>query len=88
MKKIKLTGLILLLISFQPIICIAQQARTLDMIVATVGKNIILKSEIETQYHQYLSAGNYANEAVKCQILEQALLSKLLLHQPNRTPSR
>lgn len=59
----------------------SQTGHALDFIVATVGKNIILNSEIETQYHQYLSAGNYANQNIKCQILEQALFSKLLLYQ-------
>lgn len=59
----------------------AQNDRTIDAIVATVGNKIILQSEIETQYHQFLSQGNYADEKIKCRILEQALINKLLLHQ-------
>ncbi len=60
---------------------VAQTGKTLDAVIATVGNKIILDSEIETQYHQFLSQGNYADEKIKCRILEQALLNKLLLHQ-------
>lgn len=59
----------------------AQPEKTLDAVIATVGNKIILNSEIETQYHQFLSQGNYADEKIKCRILEQSLLNKLLLHQ-------
>ncbi|MBL7929218.1 MAG: peptidylprolyl isomerase [Bacteroidia bacterium] len=60
---------------------VSQPGRTLDAVIATVGNKIILNSEIEAQYHQFLSQGNYADEKIKCRILEQSLLNKLLLHQ-------
>lgn len=59
----------------------AQPGKTIDAVIATVGNKIILQSEVESQYHQFLSQGNYADERIKCRILEQALLNKLLLHQ-------
>ncbi len=59
----------------------AQTHRTLDAIVAVVGNKIILQSEIDLQYHQFLMQGNYPDENIKCRLLEQALLNKLLLLQ-------
>lgn len=75
----KIVGYILLITSFYS--ATAQPGKTLDAVIATVGNKIILNSEIETQYHQFLSQGNYADEKIKCRILEQSLLNKLLLHQ-------
>ncbi len=59
----------------------AQPSRMIDGIVATVGNKIILKSEIEMQYQQYISQGNYGDEQIKCGILDQSLYNKLLLNQ-------
>jgi peptidyl-prolyl cis-trans isomerase SurA len=63
------------------VVAAGQSGKMLDAVIATVGNKIILHSEIETQYQQFLSQGNYADEKIKCRILEQALLNKLLLHQ-------
>ncbi len=52
-----------------------------DKIVAKVGDRIILLSDIEGMYLQYLSEGNSASKQVKCNILEQLLVQKLLLNQ-------
>lgn len=73
--------LVLLCFIVSTINSMAQPGKTLDGVIATVGNKIILNSEVETQYHQYLSQGNYADEKIKCRILEQSLLNKLLLHQ-------
>ncbi|HKR06215.1 MAG TPA: peptidylprolyl isomerase [Bacteroidia bacterium] len=59
----------------------AQPGKVIDQVVAVVGNKIILKSDIEQQYLQYIGQGNYANEKVQCDILDQLLLSKLLLTQ-------
>jgi len=55
----------------------------LDGVIAIVGGNIILKSDIETQYYQIRAQGNIQGTAasLKCQILESLLFQKLLLHQ-------
>jgi len=54
----------------------------IDQIVAVVGNNIVLKSEIETQYYQYLSQGISPGEGdMKCMILEDMLIQNLLLNQ-------
>lgn len=60
-----------------------QQDTIIDGVVAVVGGNVILKSDIENQYLQIRSQGNILGTApkLKCQILESMLFQKLLLHQ-------
>jgi peptidyl-prolyl cis-trans isomerase SurA len=54
-----------------------------DGVVAVVGANVILRSDIENQYLQFRSQGNIqgSSEKVRCQILEGLLFQKLLYHQ-------
>lgn len=59
----------------------AAQAQVIDKVAAVVGSNIILQSEIEMQYAQYLAQGNNADEGFKCYILQQQLTQKLLAQQ-------
>ncbi|MCL4641801.1 MULTISPECIES: peptidylprolyl isomerase [Olivibacter] len=59
----------------------AQDVQVIDKVAAVVGGNIILQSDIEMQYAQYLSEGNRADPGVKCMILEQLLTNKLLTQQ-------
>ena len=70
--------LILIAISYQ---VSAQEAKVIDKVAAVVGSNIILQSEIEMQYAQYLAQGNKADEDFKCYILQQQLTQKLLAQQ-------
>jgi len=60
---------------------VAQQPQIIDKVAAVVGSNIILQSEIEMQYAQYLAQGNKASEDFKCYILQQQLTQKLLAQQ-------
>ncbi len=55
----------------------------LDEIVAVVGKNIILQSDIETQYLQYRMQGYIegSSSTIKCDILKELIFQKLLLNQ-------
>ena len=57
------------------------QNKILDKVVAVVGDNIILKSEIDQQYAQYLVQGNKPDEATKCTMLQNMLSQKLLTQQ-------
>ncbi len=61
----------------------SQNDSIVDGLVAVVGGNVILKSDIENQYIQIRSQGNITGTApkLKCQIFENLLLQKLLLHQ-------
>ena len=56
-------------------------AQSVDKIEAVLGDEIILTSEIETQYLQYLSQGNIKSSEIKCEIIEDLLLQKLLVNQ-------
>ncbi|MBP7270604.1 MAG: SurA N-terminal domain-containing protein, partial [Bacteroidia bacterium] len=58
------------------------RAQTLiDQVVATVGNQIILRSDIEKQYMQYLAQGGEAAEEARCGIFDQLILSKLMVNQ-------
>jgi peptidyl-prolyl cis-trans isomerase SurA len=57
------------------------QKRTLDKIAGVVGSGIILQSDIELQYANYLASGNQPNPGIKCAILQQLLTQKLLAQQ-------
>ncbi|MCD6366227.1 MAG: peptidylprolyl isomerase [Bacteroidales bacterium] len=58
------------------------QNNEVDGIVATVGDNIILKSDIENQYYQLKSQyKTYNDPNIKCTILEDLLFQKLLLNR-------
>ena len=59
------------------------QEKIIDQVVAVVGKNMILESEIESQYIQFRAQGGIqgSSSTVKCQILNDLLYEKLLLNQ-------
>lgn len=61
----------------------AQNAQVIDKIVAVVGKNIIMQSDIEEQYMQYRLQGGIKGSAssIRCEILEDQLFRKLMLNQ-------
>jgi peptidyl-prolyl cis-trans isomerase SurA len=61
----------------------AQEAAIIDQVVAVVGKNIILQSDIENQYIQMrLQRGiSGSAESIRCGILEDLLFQKLMLNQ-------
>src|ERR1035438_6759960 len=79
---------IFLMITFIPqltgaIIAQTTQDTVIDGIVAIVGANTILRSDLENQYLQFRSQGNItgSEHTMKCQILENMLFQKLLLNQ-------
>lgn len=58
------------------------QEQVIDEVVAVVGANFILQSDIEAQYLQYRMQGAIKDaRATRCQILEDMLFQKLLLNQ-------
>ena len=75
---------IILMVFLFPLSGISQeQPQVVDRIVAIVGKNMILQSDIEQQYLQYRRQSGIAGSepTIKCQILEQMLYQKLLINQ-------
>ena len=61
----------------------AQEAQVIDRVVAVVGQNIILQSDIEAQYIQYRLQGGIKGSAstIRCEILEDLMFKKLMLNQ-------
>ena len=61
----------------------AQQSQVVDKVVAVVGSNIIMQSDIEEQYLQYRLQGGIKGSAstIRCEILEDQLFRKLMLNQ-------
>ena len=57
------------------------QTHSLDKIVSVVGSSIILQSDIELSYANYLAQGGAPNEAIKCQILQGLISQKILTAQ-------
>lgn len=55
----------------------------LDQVVAVVGQEVILKSDIETQYLQFRMQGYIegSSKNIKCDILKDLIFQKLLLNQ-------
>jgi len=61
-----------------------QPEMIIDQVVAVVGKNIILESDIENQYLNYrLQSGSLKGSAseIRCEILEEQLYQKLMVTQ-------
>ena len=72
----------ILLFLLSPVLLYAQPIATVvDGVAAVVGKNIVLISDVESKYHQYLQQGTPDLPELRCRILDQLLLNKLLLHQ-------
>ena len=74
MKKI-LLSLLFIIITFSSF------SQLIDKVVAVIGDEIVLHSDIETQYLQYLSQGYTDKKEIKCQITEDILYQRLLVHQ-------
>ena len=55
--------------------------KEIDGVRAIIGNEIILTSDIETQYQQYLAQGYTNRGEIKCRIIEDLLYQNLLLNQ-------
>ena len=75
--------IIALLFLALPMMAQNRQPQVIDKVVAVVGKNIILQSDIENQYIQYRLQGmaDGTGKEVRSRILEELLLQKLMLNQ-------
>jgi peptidyl-prolyl cis-trans isomerase SurA len=76
---IKKNLLILAIMAFP--LSVFLQDKVVDQIVAVVGNNIILKSDIEKDYLQLVMEGIDTKGDLKCQVFENLLFQKLLLNQ-------
>ncbi|MFZ5431745.1 MAG: foldase protein PrsA [Bacteroidota bacterium] len=69
----------LLLILLLPAYRANAQDKVVDQIIAVVGNNIILKSEVEEMFIQQQAQGITSLGDMKCEILEDFLVDKLLI---------
>lgn len=72
--------LVLILIASQ-ISVFAQDKLLIDKVIAKVGSETVLLSDIESQYNYFIQQGNPADESLKCEILESVIGQKLIVHQ-------
>lgn len=81
LKKIALFGVAMTCAT----VALAQETKlqVVDKVVAVVGKNIILQSDVENQYIQYREQGTYEGSSadMHCAILEELMFQKLMLNQ-------
>lgn len=77
MKKVLLmaSGLLFLFLNLQA------QKKSVDKVIAVLGSDVILLSELNQQYVMYLNSGQPVDEKVKCYILQQMLIQHLLKQQ-------
>lgn len=59
----------------------AQPGKVLEEIVAVVGENVILKSDLETEYIQAKQEMEFFEGDLKCEVLNQLIVQKLYLHK-------
>ncbi len=76
MKKILIV--ILFIYSFS---AIAQERKLIDKVIAQVGSELILLSDLETEYNYMKSMNQDPGENAKCMILEQIMAQKLMITQ-------
>ena len=81
--KLKRIFVIIALVIVCNTVAYAQQSQVIDKVVAVVGSNIILQSDIEEQYLQFRLQGGIKGSAssIRCEILEDLLFRKLMLNQ-------
>ncbi|MEO1448997.1 MAG: SurA N-terminal domain-containing protein [Bacteroidota bacterium] len=64
-----------------PFLGSAQPQQVLDRIVAVIGEEVILDSDIQNQYNYLIINGEKDNGELQCQVMDQLIISKLLLNK-------
>ncbi|MEQ8238313.1 MAG: peptidylprolyl isomerase, partial [Cyclobacteriaceae bacterium] len=57
----------------------AQEQVNIDKIIVKVDDYIVLKSDLEKAYLEFLSRGEFRGSNAKCQVLEQLVVNKMLV---------
>ncbi len=78
MNSVKVSCLFVLL--FTSVLVNAQKV-LIDKVVARVGTETVLLSDVEGQYNYFLEQGNVPDDNLKCQILESIIGQKIIVHQ-------
>ena len=69
------------IISFSSLSQSSEDGIIIDRIAAKVDNLIILKSDIEKSYLDFLSRGEYRGSNAKCEILQQLIVNKMMVAQ-------
>ena len=59
----------------------SQEGVVIDKIIAKIDDYIVLKSDLERSYLDYLSRGQSKSESAKCELLESLVVNKMLVAQ-------
>ncbi|HEB62773.1 MAG TPA: peptidylprolyl isomerase [Bacteroidetes bacterium] len=78
MKK---TAILFFVLVFGSGIVSAQNKKLIDKVIAQVGSELILLSDLETEYNYLKSMNQASGDETKCMILEQIMAQKLLIDQ-------
>lgn len=81
LKKVFMSRVILVVCLVFVSTFLSAQRKVVDKVVATVGGEIVLLSEVEEQHALMSSQGKPVPEDSKCFILEQLLANKLMINQ-------
>lgn len=74
-------AVVALLISSNVLSAQTGNGQMVDRIVATVGSQIVKESDIENAYQEYKAEGIAMSDSLRCEILEELMLRKLLIQQ-------
>src|SRR6218665_2595759 len=80
-SKIRISTLLMAL-SFS--VAATAQEKVIDKVIAVVGANPILKSELEAQYQQMVAQQEPVDENTRCRLMENLLFQKLLIAQAQK----
>ena len=82
-----LASSLLLLGVYQSLLAQAPKGFVVDKIIAKVDNYIVLKSELEGAYQNYLANGGTASEASRCGLFSQLIMTKLLVASEGQSPA-
>ncbi len=59
------------------------EGTVIDQVIAVVGSNIVLQSDLDAQYEQYKAETGIVDteETMKCMLMESMIFQKMLMHQ-------
>ena len=61
-----------------------EEGVVIDKVIAVIGSNVILKSDLESQIVSLRAQGVLIDDNARCDLLEELLFQKLLLHHQNK----
>jgi len=81
MMKSKILVLVAIILSISTCLRGQEDGVVIDAIIAVIGDNVILKSDLESQIVSLRAQGVFVDDKARCELLEELLFQKLLLHQ-------